>query len=97
MFDVSRVLLKLSSTALDALEVIDNGAAQIALVVDDRLRLVGTLTDGDVRRALLHGETLDAQVVQLMNRNFRYVKCSDDKDSILEMMRRRCSPDPSPG
>ena len=88
MLDVSRLFLKPSANALEALKVIDNGAAQIALVVDEQQRLVGTLTDGDIRRGLLHGETLEAKAERLMNRNFRCVRCSDDKALILEIMRR---------
>ena len=40
---------------MDALRIIDQGAAQIALVVDEQQLLLGTLTDGDIRRGLLHG------------------------------------------
>ena len=37
----------------EALTVLDRGAMQIALVVDDECHLAGTITDGDARRALL--------------------------------------------
>jgi predicted transcriptional regulator len=43
---------------LEAMRVIDLGSAQIALVVDSENRLLGTLTDGDIRRGLLNGETV---------------------------------------
>ena len=54
--------------SLDAMKVMDHGAAKIALVVDVHQRLLGTLTDGDIRRGLLHGETLEAPAERLMNR-----------------------------
>ena len=58
-----------SSTPLrDCLRVLDQGM-QIALVVDDGCHLLGTITDGDVRRALLNGKELDTPVDQVMNRN----------------------------
>ena len=42
---------------IEVLAVLDKEALRIVLVVDDNNRLIGTLTDGDVRRALLeHGE-----------------------------------------
>jgi dTDP-glucose pyrophosphorylase len=75
-------------TLQDAMQVIDRGAAQIALVVDDQQRLLGTLTDGDIRRGLLKGASLEAPVEQLMNRRFRFVRSSDDQAAVLEMMRR---------
>ncbi len=70
------------------LKVIDQGAAQIALVVDEQERLLGTLTDGDIRRGLLQGATLDTPADRLMNRHFRFVRSSDDQALVLEMMRR---------
>jgi len=75
-------------TLQDAMQVIDRGAAQIALVVDDQQRLLGTLTDGDIRRGLLRGSSLETPVEQLMNRRFRFVRSSEDLAAVLEMMRR---------
>ncbi len=52
-----------------ALEIIDRGAKQIALVVEDACHLSGTITDGDIRRALLKGRTLETPVSEVMNPN----------------------------
>jgi dTDP-glucose pyrophosphorylase len=88
MLNLASILISAEATALDALRVINSGACQIALVVDERQRLMGTLTDGDIRRGLLYGASLDAQVEQLMNRQFRFVRCGEDQAAVLEMMRR---------
>jgi dTDP-glucose pyrophosphorylase len=88
MFDLTLVLIRPFATALEALMVIDRGAAQIALVVDDQQLMLGTLTDGDIRRGLLDGETLEAPAERLMNRQFRYVLSGEDHAEVLEMMRR---------
>jgi NDP-sugar pyrophosphorylase family protein len=42
---------------------------QIALIVDETFHLAGTLTDGDARRVLLRGESLDIPVSEAMNPN----------------------------
>jgi dTDP-glucose pyrophosphorylase len=52
-----------------ALQVLDAGAMQIALVMDDECHLAGTVTDGDVRRALLRGQGMDTPVSEVMNPN----------------------------
>jgi dTDP-glucose pyrophosphorylase len=88
MVSIDSVLISTKTTALEALSAIDCGACQIALVVDEQQRLLGTLTDGDIRRGLLHGATLDSTVEQLMNRRFRFVRSSEDHAAALEMMRR---------
>ncbi len=88
MVDLQALQLAPVTPVLEAMRIIDRGAAQIALVVDDQQRLLGTLTDGDIRRGLLHGETLEAPVERLMNRQFRFVRSGDDQAAVLEMMRR---------
>jgi CBS domain-containing protein len=57
------------ATLKDALQVLDAGAMQIALVMDDECHLAGTLTDGDVRRALLRGQGVETAVSEVMNPN----------------------------
>lgn len=47
---------------------IDKNAKEIALVVDSRFRLMGTVTDGDIRRAILSGMNLDLSVKVLLER-----------------------------
>lgn len=61
--------LSLSPTASlkDALKLLDATAKQITLVVGDDDCLLGTLTDGDIRRALLRDLSLNAPVTDVMN------------------------------
>lgn len=54
----------------DAIYKINENAQGIVFVVDDDHKLCGILTDGDIRRALLHGQTLDVSVRETMNKNF---------------------------
>ena len=88
MVDLQTLQLAPGTPVLEAMRIIDRGAAQIALVVDEQQRLLGTLTDGDIRRGLLHGETVEAPAERLMNRQFRFVLSSEDQAAVLEMMRR---------
>lgn len=50
-----------------ALQRLDESGLQITLVVDEQERLLGTLTDGDIRRALLRDVSLSALVTEAMN------------------------------
>jgi dTDP-glucose pyrophosphorylase/CBS domain-containing protein len=71
----------------EAIEVIDRGSAQIALVVEAN-HLIGVVTDGDIRRALLRGESIDASVANAMRRDFNYLNTSATKEEALELMKR---------
>ncbi len=60
--NISHLCIKPDSLIRDAIVCIDRDEAKIALVVDEERRLVDTITDGDVRRALLAGVDLDEPV-----------------------------------
>lgn len=55
-----------TETLRDAMACIDRNSEGIALVVDDDLRLLGTVSDGDTRRAILAGIDLDLPVADLV-------------------------------
>lgn len=60
------------------MKVIDQGGFQIALVVDGMGNLLGVLTDGDVRRALLGGAGMEDSAIPHLNRS---PICLGDKSS----------------
>jgi dTDP-glucose pyrophosphorylase len=86
---LTSVTIPPTTTVRRALEVIDRGACGIALVVDGDGRLVGTLTDGDVRRGLLRGAMLDSVVEPLIHRDFASVDERAGRAEVLDMMRAR--------
>jgi dTDP-glucose pyrophosphorylase/CBS domain-containing protein len=56
-----------SATIREAMKCIDrSGAISLALLVDEQGRLLSVLTDGDLRRGILHRLTLDAPVIDLL-------------------------------
>jgi dTDP-glucose pyrophosphorylase/CBS domain-containing protein len=59
-------LIAKSAVIRELMCLMDRCALGIALVVDDNRRLEATITDGDVRRAILFGIELDRQVVELL-------------------------------
>ena len=61
---------------------------QIGLVVDRQQRLMGTVTDGDLRRGLLRGITTDAPVRTLMNDAPRTIGFGEPRGDVLAFMRR---------
>ena len=73
-------------TILQALEVINSSAMQVALVVDDEKTLLGTVTDGDVRRGLLSNISMSSSVVDIMNKNPTRVVEGTEPEKILETM-----------
>ena len=70
--DTSLYIISQEATALDALRQLNDlsGKAMTLFATDDAGRLVGTLTDGDIRRSLIAGAQLSTHVSEIMHRNF---------------------------
>lgn len=86
MSNWKQILVSPSDTIYKTLEIIDNSSMQIALVVDNNGCLLGTVTDGDIRRGLLRGFSLQNSTEQIMNRDFCYSHIEDARDKVLAVM-----------
>lgn len=82
-------LLYVTDTIGKAMRTIDASAGAIGLVVDEHGRLIGTVSDGDVRRALLRGFTLESSLADVMNRNPLSVANDADPEKVRAMMREK--------
>ncbi len=85
MKSIENIKLNIDSKIKEALQIIDNGAMQIALVVDNEDKLIGTLTDGDIRRGILNGFDLDSSIESIIFRTPTIAKISDTKEEILKI------------
>jgi len=74
------------STLLEALEKLNRlpGNAMTLFITDNEGRLIGTLTDGDIRRSLLRGVALDAPAAVAAHRDFKALRpgCGDNVDAL---------------
>lgn len=85
MKNIQNIKLNKNSPIKESLRIIDNGAMQIALVVDENDKLLGTLTDGDIRRGLLKGLDLDSSIESIIFTTPTIAKISDTKEEILKI------------
>ena len=85
MKNIENIKLKQNATIKEALGIIDSGAMQIALVVDDNDKLLGTLTDGDIRRGILRGLDLDSSIETIVFKEPAVAKISSTKEEILKI------------
>jgi dTDP-glucose pyrophosphorylase len=86
---LERCSIPASASLRDGMVAINRGAVEIALVVDEQNRLVGTLTDGDARRALLAGAQLDEPVAPHCHRDFTAVTDNAGRAEVMDLMRAR--------
>jgi dTDP-glucose pyrophosphorylase len=85
MKNCKEILLKPSATVKEAMQVIDKGGMRIALVMDENQKLLGTLTDGDIRRALLGSYDLQDSIEEIIFKHPTTCRISDTREQILDV------------
>lgn len=85
--DWRKVLLGPKQPLSSAIEVLDKESFRIVLVVDGSNRLLGTVTDGDVRRALIRHCEMETAIEEVMYRQPRVANINEDKASILDTLK----------
>jgi dTDP-glucose pyrophosphorylase len=79
-------ILDLTSTVKDAIRVINDTGLKIAMIIDDELKFVGIVSDGDIRRGLLKGIEMDGSVSRILQKNCITVLANMDRGSVIALM-----------
>ena len=80
------VLAKPTACIEDAIKILDKTGLQIVLVVSPSNKLLGTITDGDIRRALLRGYELKSTLNLIAHERALVAPVGIDDTSALQMM-----------
>lgn len=86
MITYHKHLIKKSETIKAALKQLNELAADaILFVVDENHRLIGSMTDGDVRRGFLRGLTFDSKVEEFIQPNPKFlIKCKYSIEQVID-------------
>ncbi len=84
-----KVLLDSRADVTTAAEVLTSSSMRIVLVVDKENRLLGTITDGDIRRALMAGSAMSSLATSVMQKNPIAVNQGDSRRKALQIMREK--------
>ena len=88
---MKRYIIISTATILDALKALDGTSHdwQTLFVVDEAERMVGTLTDGDIRRGLIGGASLSTPVSEIMHTSFKFVRDGQYDAKLLREFREK--------
>lgn len=87
---MENTIIRCNKTILDALKQIDsisNKGTRTLFVVNDDDRVIGSLSDGDCRRALIHEISLECTVDKVMNKSFIYLETNNYSIEIIKRIR----------
>src|ERR1041384_8852949 len=86
MSKLTNLVVGPASSVRAVMEQIDRSGKGIALVLDESQHLLGTVTDGDIRRAILTGIDLDTSVEQLLNSRPLTAPAGTSDSTLLHLM-----------
>ncbi len=84
MINHSEITINKNKTIKEALKIIDKGAIRIVIVLDNEKKVIGTLTDGDIRRGLLDGLNLESSINNLYFKTPTLANINDSQESIIQ-------------
>lgn len=89
MKNIEDIIVKESTSILEVLQIIDKSSKQIAIVVDKNKKLLGTISDGDIRRALLNNISLNKSVKNIYFKTPTIASINNSKEEIINICRTR--------
>ena len=89
MLSWKKIILKINSDIANAIRVMDSEALKLIMVSDSQGKLIGTITDGDIRRALIKKYSMNTKIDKIMNN--KPIACLKDtsKKDILSIMKNK--------
>lgn len=87
--DWKKSIIQDNAKMIDALRVIDQAEMQVALVVDENNKLLGVITDGDIRRAILKAQDFNTPVIDIMNKTPTTGTPDMTRQQMLGLMRMK--------
>lgn len=83
MSNWNNILIKPSTSILQAIEIIDKEGLRAALVIDEGMHLLGVITDGDIRRSILRNISLDSPIETIMNKSPMVAFADETREKML--------------
>jgi len=84
--DWAKAILPLDSTLEQAVKNLDETKFQIVLVCDENNHLIGTITDGDIRRGLLRGMNLNSPIQTVLKNDSFVATPTISQEMVINLM-----------
>lgn len=85
MKNIEDIIIYESTSIIDVIKIIDKSSKQLAIVVDKNKKLLGTINDGDIRRAILNNISLSDSVENIYFRTPTVANINDSRDKIISL------------
>jgi UDP-N-acetyl-D-mannosaminuronic acid dehydrogenase len=89
LYDIQSIMVPEGKSIFEVMKAINESASKFAMIVDNEERLVGIVTDGDIRRGFLNGHDAGEPVKNIMNRSPIVVKEGMSRETMLELVNEK--------
>lgn len=89
MIELNKLKCDVNSSLIDAWKTINENTKGSAFIVDKNNKLLGVVTDGDIRRFLISGGHLESGIEAAMNREFTFGYDDEPQDKLLKKLNER--------
>jgi len=89
MKNIQDIIVSKDTLLKHVLKIIDESSKQICLVLDEEKKLLGTISDGDIRRALLSNISLEDSIENVYFKNPTVVSINDSKETIINICKMK--------
>lgn len=87
MYDWRKLIISEKAPISLAIKILDVESMRIVLVIDENEKLLGTITDGDIRRGLLKHIDMSMSVTDVMRHNPKVALANSGADTVLNIMK----------
>lgn len=85
MYDINNYKVSSTSTIKNAIKKMDTGGIGFISVVNKINKVIGIVTDGDFRRAILNEIDLDEDIISIANKDFKFLNSGYSKDHVKQI------------
>lgn len=86
---INKIILNKNNSIFQAIKKLNSTNYQVCLVLDKKNKLLGTITDGDIRRAIIQKVDFKSSVNKIMNRNPIFVQEDTDINIVKSLMKKK--------
>lgn len=87
MSNIGKFVSSPEKTIYETLKMIDENHKGFLIIVDSSLKVLGTLTDGDIRRAFIHGASIDDSIQKFYTADFKSLSVSKSIFDAIELFK----------
>ena len=84
--DIKKCLVNESVPIKEALKIIEENQNGFVFTVDNFEKVTGIVTDGDIRRAMINGISLDKEISSCSNTNFIWASIDESREQLIKKL-----------